>query len=467
VYHRPMDGNLVAVTAFILAGGKSTRMGTDKAFVTLNGRSLLERMLDVGRSVTADVRIIGDAQKFSQFAPTVEDVFQDCGPLGGIHAALRASPSELNLILAVDLPLVSTALLQYLITRAQSASGASATVPHAAGGWQPLCAVYRREFADAAESALRAGRYKIDELFDVVKTQRIEEEELASAGFSPEIFRNLNTREEVEAATQKLEAPSESQLPEGARPQRPYVEFKDVCKAFGDNVVLNHVSFDVLPSETVCILGRSGVGKSVALHHIMGFLKPDSGRVIVAGEDITDYSEDQMEAIRKKVTMVFQNGALFDSLTVGENVAFPLRESRDLNEEQIYQIVDGLLHMVGVQEMRDLLPSDLSTGMRRSVAIARALAARPECVLYDEPTTMVDPLMAQLLGDLIKRLKIQLNLTSIVVTHDMRLAKKLADRIVFLHEGKAIFFGTSAEMEKAPEPIIHEFLELDELKLEV
>ena len=467
MYHRPMDGNLVAVTAFILAGGKSTRMGTDKAFVTLNGRSLLDRMLDVGRSVTADVRIIGDAQKFSQFAPTVEDVFQDCGPLGGIHAALRASPSELNLILAVDLPLVSTALLQYLITRAQSASGASATVPHAAGGWQPLCAVYRRGFADAAESALRSGRYKIDELFDVVKTQRIEEEELASAGFSPEIFRNLNTREEVEAATQKLGAPSEAQSPDGARPQRPYVEFKDVCKAFGDNVVLNHVSFDVLPSETVCILGRSGVGKSVALHHIMGFLKPDSGRVIVAGEDITDYSEEQMEGIRKKVTMVFQNGALFDSLTVGENVAFPLRESRDLNEEQIYQIVDGLLHMVGVQEMRDLLPSDLSTGMRRSVAIARALAARPECVLYDEPTTMVDPLMAQLLGDLIKRLKIQLNLTSIVVTHDMRLAKKLADRIVFLHEGKAIFFGTSAEMEKAPEPIIHEFLELDELKLEV
>src|ERR1700736_5864926 len=124
-----MDGNLVAVTAFILAGGKSTRMGADKAFVALNGRSLIDRMLDVGQSVTPDVRIIGDAQKFSQFAPTVEDVFRDCGPLGGIHAALRASPSELNLILAVDLPLLSTALLQYLISR--SASGASATVPHA------------------------------------------------------------------------------------------------------------------------------------------------------------------------------------------------------------------------------------------------------------------------------------------------------------------------------------------------
>jgi len=147
-------------------------------------------------------------------------------------------------------------------------------------------------------------------------------------------------------------------------------------------------------------------------------------------------------------------------------VAFPLRETRDLNEEQIYEIVDGLLKMVGVQEMRDLLPSDLSTGMKRSVAIARALAARPECVLYDEPTTMVDPLMAQLLGDLIKRLKLQLNLTSIVVTHDMRLAKKLADRVVFLYEGKAIFFGASAEMEKSKEPIVQEFLELDELKIE-
>ena len=466
MYHRPMDANLIAVTAFILAGGKSTRMGADKAFVSLNGRSLLERMLEVGKSVTPDVRIIGNAHKFSQFAPTMEDVFQDCGPLGGIHAALRASSTELNVILAVDLPYVSPALLKYLIARAQSAPGIRATVPHAAGGWQPLCAVYRRQFADAAESALRAGRYKIDELFDPVRTQRIEEEELASAGFSREIFRNLNTREEVEAVTDGVVARSESRLADDSRPQVPYVEFKDVSKAFGDNVVLNHVSFDVLPSETVCILGRSGVGKSVALHHIMGFLKADSGRVIVAGEDITDYSEMQMEAIRKKVTMVFQNGALFDSLTVGENVAFPLRETRDLNEEQIYQIVDGLLQMVGVQEMRDLLPSDLSTGMRRSVAIARALAARPECVLYDEPTTMVDPLMAQLLGDLIKRLKIQLNLTSIVVTHDMRLAKKLADRIVFLHEGKAIFFGTSAEMEKSPEPIIHEFLELDELKLE-
>jgi phospholipid/cholesterol/gamma-HCH transport system ATP-binding protein len=245
----------------------------------------------------------------------------------------------------------------------------------------------------------------------------------------------------------------------------PYIEFKSLSKSFGDKKVLDNVSFDVMAGETVCILGRSGVGKSVTLQNIMGFLKPDSGRVIVAHEDITDYSEQEMERIRKKVTMVFQNGALFDSLSVGENVAFPLRERKGLGEEQILQIVNGLLEMVGVGEMRDLLPSDLSTGMKRSVAIARALAAQPECVLYDEPTTMVDPLMAQLLGDLIKRLKIQLHLTSVVVTHDMRLAEKLAERIVFLHEAKVLFFGTYPEMEKCEEPIVQEFLNLDELKL--
>src|SRR5713226_489114 len=247
------------------------------------------------------------------------------------------------------------------------------------------------------------------------------------------------------------------------RPE-PYIEFKNVTKSFGSHVVLDDVSFDVLPGETVFILGRSGVGKSVSLHHIMGFLKPDSGRVVVAYQDITDFTEGEMEAIRKKVTMVFQNGALFDSLTVGENVAFPLRERGDLDEEQTFQIVDGLLEMVGVKGMRDLLPSDLSTGMKRSVAIARALAAQPEAILYDEPTTMVDPLMAQLLGDLIQKLKYQLKLTSIVVTHDMRLAQKLADRVVFLHEGKAIFFGPLSEWESSSQPVLQEFLKLDELR---
>jgi len=242
---------------------------------------------------------------------------------------------------------------------------------------------------------------------------------------------------------------------------RPYIDFQDVSKAFGDHVVLDKVSFNVMPGETVCILGRSGVGKSVSLHHIMGFLKPDSGRVLVAYEDITDYQERELERIRKKVTMVFQNGALFDSLTVGENVAFPLRERGDLREEEIYQIVDGLLEMTGVREYRDLLPSDLSTGMKRSVAIARALSAEPEAILYDEPTTQVDPLQGQLLGDLIAKLKVQLKLTSVVVTHDMKLAKKLADRLVFLHEARVVFFGTVAEMERSTEPIVRDFLRLD------
>ena len=248
-------------------------------------------------------------------------------------------------------------------------------------------------------------------------------------------------------------------------PPQPYIEFRDVSKSFGDHNVLRDVSFNVMPGETVCILGRSGVGKSVSLQLIMGFLKPEAGRVTVAFEDITHYEEEDLQRIRKKVTMVFQNGALFDSLTVGENVAFPLRESHDLSEEQIYQIVDGLLEMVGVKPMRDLLPSDLSTGMKRSVAIARALAAQPECILYDEPTTMVDPLMAKLLGDLIQKLKHQLKLTSVVVTHDMRLAKKLADRVVFLHEAEVIFFGTVAEMEKSTAEVVQEFLKLDELIL--
>jgi phospholipid/cholesterol/gamma-HCH transport system ATP-binding protein len=244
--------------------------------------------------------------------------------------------------------------------------------------------------------------------------------------------------------------------------RKPYIEFQHVSKSFGQRSVLDDVSFEVCSGETVAILGRSGVGKSVSLHHIMGFLKPDSGRVIVAGEDITDYNEKELERIRKKVTMVFQNGALFDSLSVGENVAFPLRERGDLDEEQIYQIVDGLLDMVGVKSMRDQLPSELSTGMKRSVAIARALSAQPEAVLYDEPTTNVDPMMAQLLGDLIKKLKFQLKLTSIVVTHDMRLAQKVADRVVFLHEAKVVFFGPPQEMVNSDIDIVREFMLLDE-----
>src|SRR5271168_383696 len=268
----------------------------------------------------------------------------------------------------------------------------------------------------------------------------------------------------MEQAAQQNEAAADA-VPDIRNRPGPYISFEHVSKSFGDFVVLEDVSFCVNSGETLCILGRSGVGKSVSLHMLMGFLKPDSGVIRVAGEDITGLNEKQLQEIRRKVTMVFQNGALFDSITVGENVAFPLRERHDLAEDQIQQVVRGLLEMVGVAGMENLLPSDLSTGMKRSVAIARALAAQPEAILYDEPTTMVDPLMGHLLGDLIARLKKQLHLTSIVVTHDMRFARKLADRVVFLNAGKAIFFGTMAEMERSKDPILQEFLALDELTI--
>ena len=267
-------------------------------------------------------------------------------------------------------------------------------------------------------------------------------------------------REEVLEAQQHPENAEEA-----AKPKEPYIVFDHISKSFGDLHVLDDVSFEVLTGETLCILGRSGVGKSVSLQQIMGFLKPDKGRLLVAGDDITQFDDRQMDEVRKRVTMVFQSGALFDSLSVGENVAFPLRERRELAEDQIQKIVNGLLEMVGVAGMADLLPSDLSTGMKRSVAIARAMAAQPQAILYDEPTTMVDPLIGRLLGDLIQKLKTQLLLTSIVVTHDMRFAERLADHVMFLHKGKVHFFGTMDEMKQSDDEILRQFLDLDALIL--
>ncbi len=242
-----------------------------------------------------------------------------------------------------------------------------------------------------------------------------------------------------------------------------YIEFRGVTKAFDDHVVLDEVSFYVDQGETCVILGRSGVGKSVTLKHILGFLKPDAGRVIVAGEDITDWTEDQLTPIRRRVTMVFQSGALFDSLTVAENIAFPLEGRGDLSVEQIESRVRELMEMLEVAEYAQKLPSELSTGMKRAVAIARALAQDPEAILYDEPTTMVDPLMAAHTGDLILKLKEKFRKTSVVVTHDTHLAKKLADRVVFLHEGRVAFFGTWAEFEATSEPFLRNFRLQDEL----
>jgi phospholipid/cholesterol/gamma-HCH transport system ATP-binding protein len=241
-----------------------------------------------------------------------------------------------------------------------------------------------------------------------------------------------------------------------------YVEFRHVYKTF-DIPVLADSSFYVNAGETVAIIGRSGVGKSVTLAHIMGFLKPDSGRVIVAHEDITDFTEQQLRQIRKKVTMVFQSGALFDSLTVGENILFSLELREDYDMQNKEDVVNGLLNMVDLGHCRDMSPNDLSTGYKRAVAISRALAAQPECILYDEPTTMVDPIMSDHLGNLMLRLKNQLQLTSVVVTHDLDLMRKVADRVVFLSEGRVIYEGPVSDLEHAEDPHIREFLAMDEV----
>lgn len=247
----------------------------------------------------------------------------------------------------------------------------------------------------------------------------------------------------------------------GAGTTVPLILFENVSISFGGRPVLEDVSFSVDRGKTLCILGRSGVGKSVSLRILMGFLKPDSGRVLVDGQEITGYTEEQMQEVRKRITMVFQNGALFDSLTVRENVAFPLRERGGLAEEQVVQIVDRLIGMVGAEDVEDDLPASLSTGRRRAVAMARALASQPEVVLYDEPTTMVDPLIAKRLGAIIQRLKRQLGFTSIVVTHDMRFAESLADVVLFLHQGRAAYFGPLEGFLKSENSHIQEFLTLD------
>ena len=241
-----------------------------------------------------------------------------------------------------------------------------------------------------------------------------------------------------------------------------FIEFRGIYKAFDENPVLQDVSFHVDRAETAVIMGRSGVGKSVALKHIMGFLKPDAGRVFVAGQDITDWDEDQLGDVRKKVTMVFQSGALFDSLTVAENVAFPL-DGREIPDEERDARVRELLEMLEVADLADKLPSELSTGTKRAVAIARALAQDPEAILYDEPTTMVDPLMAAHTGELILKLKEKFHKTSIVVTHDTHLARKLADTLIFLQDGRVSFFGTWPEFESSSDSFLRDFRLLDEL----
>jgi phospholipid/cholesterol/gamma-HCH transport system ATP-binding protein len=241
-----------------------------------------------------------------------------------------------------------------------------------------------------------------------------------------------------------------------------YIEFVNVYKTF-DKPVLVDVGFHVDAGETLAIIGRSGVGKSVTLGNIMGFLKPDSGHIYVSYQDVTDMTEAEWRRIRKKVTMVFQSGALFDSLTVGENILFSLELRDDYDAQNKEDVVNGLLHLVDLAGYHDAYPTDLSTGYKRAVAMARALAAQPECILYDEPTTMVDPIMSDHLANLMLRLKTQLRLTGVVVTHDLDLMRRVADKVVVLFEGHSIYFGPVADLQNSPHPHIQEFLAADRL----
>ena len=282
------------------------------------------------------------------------------------------------------------------------------------------------------------------------------------------LFENPTVPEPLEPLQAELDALAEPNrdepLLEKASAQdsaMPIIVFDDVSISFDGRAVLEHVSFSVRRGETLCILGRSGVGKSVSLRLLMGFLKPDSGSIQVEGQEITGLGEEGLRAIRKRVTMVFQNGALFDSLSVRENVAFPLREKGGLADDQVDQIVGRLIGLTGADDVVDSFPGSLSTGRKRAVAMARALAAQPEIVLYDEPTTMVDPITARRLGGLIQRLKLQLGFTSIVVTHDTRFAEKLADSVLFLHQGRAEFFGPLSGFLESADPSIRQFLTLD------
>jgi phospholipid/cholesterol/gamma-HCH transport system ATP-binding protein len=249
--------------------------------------------------------------------------------------------------------------------------------------------------------------------------------------------------------------------PPGPPPLGPVIVFDDVSISFDGRAILKSVSFSVARGETLCILGRSGVGKSVSLRMLMGFLRPDSGSIHVEGQEITEMDEEGLREIRKRVTMVFQNGALFDSMSVRENVAFPLRERGGIEEDALNQVVDRLIGLVGAEDVTDALPASLSTGRKRAVAMARALAAQPEIVLYDEPTTMVDPIIARRLGNLIQRLKRQLGFTSIVVTHDTRFCEALADKVLFLEQGRAQFFGPLKGFQASDDAEIQQFLTLD------
>ncbi|HYR51303.1 MAG TPA: ABC transporter ATP-binding protein [Candidatus Dormibacteraeota bacterium] len=232
-----------------------------------------------------------------------------------------------------------------------------------------------------------------------------------------------------------------------------------VSKRLGTKQVLRGVSLSIDPGESLVIIGRSGTGKSVLLKHVVGLMQPDAGTVRVDGIDVPSLGTDELLTLRKQMGMLFQGGALFDSLTVGENVGLPLREHTDAQESQVEMVVHEKLHLVGLEGVEHMRPSNLSGGMKKRAALARALALNPKIMLYDEPTTGLDPITADLINRLIRRLQERLGITSIAVTHDMRSAYHIADRIAMLHEGRIHAMGTPAEIQSTKDPAVRQFIE--------
>jgi phospholipid/cholesterol/gamma-HCH transport system ATP-binding protein len=237
------------------------------------------------------------------------------------------------------------------------------------------------------------------------------------------------------------------------------IEIKDVHKNFGENQVLRGVDLTIQKGETMVIIGRSGCGKSVLLKHIIGLLKPDRGNILVDSEDITSSNEGQLNRLRQKFGMLFQASALFDSMTVDENVGLGLREHTKMPEAEIKEKVRETLKLVGLSGIEEKKPAELSGGMKKRVGLARAIAMDPEYVLYDEPTTGIDPIMADVINDLIINLRNTLAITSIAVTHDIVSAYKIADRIAMLYDGKIIFIGTPEETKSTKHPVVRQFIE--------
>jgi len=236
------------------------------------------------------------------------------------------------------------------------------------------------------------------------------------------------------------------------------IEIVNLHKAFNKKHVLQGVNLHIESGETMVVIGGSGSGKSVLIKHVIGLLMPDEGSIIVDGVDISNLSENDMNELRKKYGMLFQGAALFDSLTVWENVGFSLMQHTRLSKEEIKEKAKQKLEMVGLKGVEDLMPSELSGGMRKRVGLARAIAIEPQIILYDEPTTGLDPIMADAINDLIIEMKKRLNVTSIAITHDMVSAYKIADKIAMLYEGRIQEVGTPDEIKRSVNPIVRQFI---------